>query len=580
MIATPVTAMWFGLLLATTDAPSASDVVLLKDYAPCGPISLYLVTRFKQMNVEWPEVLHRCGEMAADRTHSFADLAGAATDLGMHPVGLQTDRQALARLPMPAIIQVRDPDRPDDVAHLLVLLQVKADGVMLLDAPAPAYFMPDSRLGEIWTGNVLAFAGSAAEAEALRVPTETRNWLRIILWCWIGAGGVWLLVAGYRVVRKRNHDQPGGLAATGWISRSLHGKGRLAAGGTGVAAFVIGAGAVVSSGLLAQGAKPPRCYFREPIVELGELAPGQEVVRVVIHNPGDAPLQITGVQSTCSCANVGAPDTVEPRSSAEVTIDLRIAPGPRNARITIESNDPEGAKTVLLAWHGRGEPVLTPSLVSEDFAPLGRPYERTLKLVYPGGKTATVPRLVRLEGGSSRLQITEGANNLVAARYSRSGMLTNVLGEKDLHVRVEAPTAAETFHAIVTAVFEYGSGNVQVYLPITVRFAPDGVRPDGDAVAFVAGSPEDLRGQERSVRVKARDARSAVEVLDAPRWLSHEISERDDSGFTLRLRVTEAPGSEFVSETLHIRVGSETAALDVSTYAGGAPRASRISLTE
>src|SRR5262249_4390155 len=169
----------------------------------------------------------------------------------------------------------------------------------------------------------------------------------------------------------------------------------------------------------------------KPAVDLGELPPGKSQHTVTITNDGGVPLRISNILSTCSCAVVKAPDVIEVGQSGTLEIDLNIPPGPRSARVTIESNDPEGPKSVVLSWHGRAKPQLVPYKIDVQAVPMGQPYERTVRLVYPGGKSALVPRLERCECESALVEVRPGNNDPLAVRFARSGLLTQILGEQE-----------------------------------------------------------------------------------------------------------------------------------------------------
>jgi ABC-type bacteriocin/lantibiotic exporter with double-glycine peptidase domain len=157
-----------GMTTADEQLLSIEGAVALDDYVPCGLISLYLVCRTRELSVTWKQVEELVGAPGSGGELDFARLATAAKQLGMHPVGLKAKPPFLAGLPMPAIVQVHDSLYPAEIPHFLVLLQVEEDGVWLLGAPYPAYFLAESRFEESWTGNVLAFAKDEGEANRIR----------------------------------------------------------------------------------------------------------------------------------------------------------------------------------------------------------------------------------------------------------------------------------------------------------------------------------------------------------------------------------------------------------------------------
>src|SRR5262249_12999486 len=120
----------------------------------------------------------------------------------------------------------------------------------------------------------------------------------------------------------------------------------------------------------------PQCVFDQPVIDLGELPPGNMKYTIPVRNGGTVPLQISKVLSTCTCAAGKAPEVVEPGQIGVLEVALNIPPGPQGARIMIESNDPEGPKTVSLSWHSKATPKLIPYKVEAQGISVGQPYER------------------------------------------------------------------------------------------------------------------------------------------------------------------------------------------------------------
>lgn len=548
------------LLLAQPSLPadekSATEShVIPEDYDSCGVVSLYLVCRIRGISVTWEQMKEMVGPADADASHSFEQLSHAAARLGLHPVGLQVNREALSSLPMPLIIQMHNPRRPDLPPHLLVLLKATSDGVTLLDAPFAPNFLPDSRFLEYWTGNVLVFAPDPVDVQSLRTTAHRQTGLTAALWLWGGIGGglllLTLVVSQARLILPR-----------------LRGSRRLL-----IASLLLILLVAPVWGLIKFSAKAkPQCVFDTPYIHLSELSPGEHSISVSLTNPGDEPLHISSIISSCTCAVVKHPETVDARQRATIEVQILVSPGPRSARLEILSNDPDGPKSVLLAWHGTTKPFLVPPLIQSPPVRFDRDYERTLHVVYPGGRTALTPQFERFESDSRLVDICPGRNDPTARKYGRSGLLTDVQGELDLHLRVKAPQKPQSLQTECKLFFKYGKSMVPITLLIFIPFTSGALTPDTDAITFAAANLEELKGQSRYVKVSVRDANSDVLVRQVPDWLECKIQSRSGNEVLLFLKITDRPPKPFVSVNLHLAQssgGSSIVLLPIRVFAAG-----------
>src|SRR5262249_32139750 len=145
------------------------------------------------------------------------------------------------------------------------------------------------------------------------------------------------------------------------------------------------------------------------------------------------------------------------------------------------------------------KPQLVPYKIDVQAVPMGQPYERTVRLVYPGGKSALVPRLERCECESALVEVRPGNNDPLAVRFARSGLLTQILGEQELHVKVRPPDVPGLFTSKCTLHLKYGETVMTLTLPISLSFQSGKLRPEVNAVVFSAASMDDLKGQERLI---------------------------------------------------------------------------------
>jgi hypothetical protein len=173
--------------------------------------------------------------------------------------------------------------------------------------------------------------------------------------------------------------------------------------------------------------------------------------------------------------------------------------------------------------------------------PLGRPYERIVRLLYPGGKSALIPRLESYECDQQGVEIREGRNNPVASKFVTSGLVTNLVGELELHLRVQPPATAGYYHAICKLSLGYGERTQTVVLPLLLTFNGGQLAPEVNLVTFSATSRDELLSQEKLVRVPDQDPHGQIEVLGVPSWLSCEIQRKTEKEHLLRLKVLAVP---------------------------------------
>jgi hypothetical protein len=510
-------------------------MVLLNDYSPCAQVSLFLVCRLKGVSAGWREVHDLLGPAAPDGTHSFGDIAQAGEKLGMLPLALHAGWDDLANLPMPAILHFSDREKPKQQPHLVVLLKVAADGVYLLDAPYVPYFLPRSGLEKYWTGNVMAFASDEDQFDRIRASAQSFPSPVVLLYIALGilfavTGGSFICTALRNLARVRSsHLRMPALAVCGAIVL------------VDIWLCVVKLGSTL----------PPICDFESDIVDLGELQTGSKSVNVAIRNSGDTPLEIKEISSTCACAVVRGPGTVPPKGSSVINVTIDVGPGPKSAQVTISSNDPKGDRQVQLSWHGKADAYLMPAWIAAPSEPMDQPYERTLRLVYPGGKASITPRLLKCECTSPRIDVREGGNNSAAFHVGLSGSVVRVMGELELLVRVLPPGEPERFDSHCNIFVSYGSEVRQIKLPaVSIGFGSGKLTPDVRAAVFSALTASDLIGQQRTLRLMTRESTRAVEVRGAPAWLRYRIDQESPTVFVLRLTVASDPGESKASTLL------------------------------
>jgi hypothetical protein len=542
--------------------PSSLDAVMLDDYESCGLTSLFVICKLRGVPVDWENIKKLLGPHEADGTHSFAEIARAAEALGMNPIGMKATPNSLGALPLPAIVQVHDPREPQNTPHLLVLLGRGPDGVTLLDPPYPHYFLPEARFEYTWTGNIMLFAHDESEAQAIR--SRIGNHERLVAFLWfLGLGGVFAAAA----MSWRSWA----IAIGGVVHAILRGHAPSRLLLCAVCCVLLLAGFAVTVGIRLAKEKAPeaRCVLEKPVVELGELSPGPVDYSIFVSNGGTAPLRIHSISSACSCAIVKGPQIIEPGQSKPINVRISASRGPGNARLTVESNDPEGPKHILLSWHGKARPRIVPFKLDEESLSAGSPFVRTVRMIYPGGKSALQPKILGCDCDSPRVHLRPGRSNPQAERFAHAGFLTQVLGEQEITVHVDPPPGGGSIKSKCRIRVKYGASELSLDLPIWLAFQCQDITTDVSAVSFSAPSPQGLIGLERLVQIKPARGAPTYFLADAPPWLEGQFTRNDGAISTLHLRVKEAPSKPLELARLHIgQVGRPDvrAALSVSAF--------------
>jgi hypothetical protein len=538
--------------LGQVQGSSPESAILLDDYAPCGLTTLYLVSRIRQEPASWQQVKQALGRAGPGGELNFADMVTAAQTIGLNPIALESGREALENLPMPAIVQVHDSRFPDELPHFLVLLRAESDGVWLLDAPLPAYFLPEERFQQSWTGKVMVFAEDEGEASRIRGIAQTPQLIGSATWILL-VGGV--LLIGYMIIKWLRRRGPSIISQLVPTAQRLCGQKQGSSPnylvvGTLSVLFLVGGG--FAAILVRHSSKHlgPECAFADSVLELGELKPGGQKVRVSIENKGGKPLDIAEIQSSCSCAVAKHPTSIPPHDSANIDVELNVPPGPGDAYLTVMSNDPRGPKHVSLRWHGKTEPFLNPRWIAESGVRLDQPYERTVYLLYPGGKSALQPQLEAFECANKYIELQPGRNDPLATKLATSGLLTKILGQLELHLNVKPPSAPGVLQTVCLLKIKYGEAHLSVRLPILLAFSGGQLSPSATAVTFSAANRQELLSQVRTISISDEMAGSDLELSGVPDWLSCKVERKTHHGQIIHLQLLKAPAVGLTQQTL------------------------------
>lgn len=528
--------------------PGQETPVRLNDYAACGPKSLYLVARIRHVATEWKRLQELVGPPAADGSHSFSDVQRAAQSLGLRCLGAQASRDALSRLPMPAIIQVRESPTSTESAHLVVLLRANADGVMVADAPYPVVFLSNDVFQRVWSGYVLLFPDSEVDLWKLR--------------CWALADGAlhpgaagWLVLAGLAGLALLLFTGTPLQRYAAWAAHEAARARALLRPGRPRRAVICGCLAIVAlgTGILGLGfisPAPARCAIRIPDMELGEFAPGTAMVTVPVGNSGGTPLYVRSVRSNCSCASVKTPAKVAPQTTENITVELNVVPGPRSTMLSIDSNDPDGVKTVVLHWRGTAAPRLVPGILT-GVAPVDRPYHRVVRVVFPAGNGGACPRLGQWKSSSNRVNLRRGRTDLSAMDLASDGVISNAVGELELELSIEPPPVPGLFRATCHIPVDYGKMNAKLTLYIVVDFAGGALRGEEHRIVLSASHRAELIGQQRTVHIAGVKSEADVKLESVPTWLECKLVSTA-GGVCLLMRILREPAQNFAEGPVRV----------------------------
>jgi predicted double-glycine peptidase len=554
------------LLLCMLQGPGEQgQSARLQDYNSCGVTCLYAVCKIRQVPIGFEDLLKRVGPTGADGTHSFADLALAAEQLGLLSLPVESDLASLRSMPLPAIAHVRITRDPNERGHFIVLLSHDEHGFHVLDPPYPASYLENWQFTRIWTGKVLAFPPDAVVAGQIRARAEAsslQEWVRrlyISLACVsVLAMAGWLLFR-LQVVQKLS-------AAWQYDSTRKRGYLILAAG------FAIGGGYAWFLLSRPSGSPGPQCVIAEPVINLGELTPGKLSHGIRVSNPGGQPLHIESIRSSCTCAVAEPPRTIAAGSTTNLQVDIHVTPGPRQARIVIASNDARGPQTALLVWHGKANPALIPGGVFTTAPWPGQGLERTVQVAYPGGLGALVPTLEACDCDSKLVNVTAGRNDPTANRFDRSPHIVNIVGEQQLIVKIRLPERPGELKTTCKLRMKYGQESMTLTLPIAVRFHDDRLVPSAGQVVFAGGDVAALRSDQRSIILTGPAAAHSLEIADCPAWLRATITRRPDNKAVVLFRLAEGVEPGVLRSPVRIRARDEPSiecAIDVHLFAPG-----------
>ena len=123
--------------------------------------------------------------------------------------------------------------------------------------------------------------------------------------------------------------------------------------------FIVAA-TTASQKVSAQTTVGPKLTFEQDYVDYGDVDYGSNRERVwKFKNTGTEPLTITNAVGSCGCTVPSFPkEPIMPGKTAEIKINYDTnRPGPINKTVTVTTNEPAGANTVVIKVKGNIKPA-------------------------------------------------------------------------------------------------------------------------------------------------------------------------------------------------------------------------------
>jgi hypothetical protein len=275
------------------------------------------------------------------------------------------------------------------------------------------------------------------------------------------------------------------------------------------------------------------------LLDLGEFVPGQRASAIVLRNRGRSPLKIDRVSSTCACAAGRPPAVLDPGKDGELRIVLNVASGIGSADLEIHSNDPQSPTRLSLSWHGSAKPDLYPSTDSAVGLSMDSPFERVIRIAYPGGIGTQVPILTSFSCDAPQVTVAQIDNSPIAFRSNFDATPRKTLGYLSLRLRVAPPASPGVLDAVGRLGVKYGEQTFSLKLPIHLIFTQARHAQPG-TILFAAQRAADLIGKKRTVDLIGVESAEATSIAQKPDWLDCDVA-MGETNARLTVVLKEAP---------------------------------------
>lgn len=526
-------------------------------YRECGSNCLYLVCQILGVKNDLRR-LKRALPLDANGS-SLAELARAASEVGLFPVAARLSPNELGQVRAPSIVHLRRMGvEGGDGDHYAVYLGITEarGGVVLLDPPLLPHEVSSHDFGRMWTGNVMMFARSDTEATA---------WRRALSWKRINSPNFWLslstaiiLAAGLWFLTMSGRGLKGN-PNIGRVARTKRSKKRRITRAT---PFLIICCLTIGCQRQAGGT----FHVEDDVYEFGFVPRGGKDVAIRFTNAGSGTLAIEKLSATCPCQVPRAPDSLGPGEEGTITIRLRGAPGMNSSKLLVYTTDAASPRELFMTWFGEYPPRFDPPRLVIRDTPGGR-QERTVRMTYASGdrKTALVVKKIRIVPNSLVFEHVRSKPRALYTAAPASGGPA-VFGEEQFTVRLRDPFARNATSGICEVVVSQAEIETTVTLPFEIQRASQ--VSYGGNLYFYARTPDALVGMTQRAVITVEGNASVPILRRVPALLAAVISPvgKKDGGLTppssesrganymLEVRVVKPPNNGAVDASIDLEV--------------------------
>ena len=549
-----ITASFYGIPLAAQ--ATAGDIisthsVQLDDYEACGATSLYAVARLLGRTVEFDQVRSLLGE-AINGLHSFQSIVDASKQIGLHAVGLKLGELPTSSAAYPLIAHLNHSlftEHSEYAPHYVVVISADEDSVTILDAPFPVGRLDRPTFESLWTGNVLSFRDDASQHVEKGIMTEffTRTWSNSFL-LGLSAANLALLAIMACTTDVLNNTMKCNYKSWKWWASAVALCGAIAFGSVLMSSWNTGAAA--SSAILAI---PDDSLF------LGEYPKGTAEAEIDITNSGNFPLRIERIASSCSCVTPKSLLSIEPGQTNSILITLDVKTGTSNADLLLYSNDPASPKRLSLSWSSKANDSLAiyPPRIFAHGIPVGRTYERSLRLYFPGTSRSQTPTWVRFISDIEGIQVAPNDSEPVLfATTGVPGHPRTTLSCLNLDVSVPKQQTAVSLKSSIGLVLMANNEEIRLDVPLNIEFV-DTYSFRSDRVLFTSADSSSLIGSKRALSIELASNKVGLpRVTKAPNWLKCAVAQLGPLRCQLEMEVIDMPSTNHKWESIELDLPS------------------------